>query len=394
MAQPILLPGRVTLANIRYQARLRADRWINGAAIDPVFPDAFAESYVTTEELNTYILASAGELYELMVNQFSSYWHTGAYILTTDGTNEQFDLPENMLKLLSAEWVQSPSLTSGPSGPNTVNTNNSNNITLRRFNLQERNAYAFSSFVPPMYGMGACLYQVFGTRIWFKPLPPGGTVMQLLFVPTPLPLVDSASITMNTVVVGNTLTIDASGTEYTFTAVAYGASPTAAQFVIGGEGASNEGDAGTAASLMSTLNDSGLGGLAGVLRAYNSASVLGGTQVQLVLTNPVVITWETSGSTLVLSPNTATDATGTVISWSNTMTGYAGLEEYLVVDAAIKMMQKEESDVSVLMAQKAALVNRYEGNYVNRDAGTPKTATNVRRGLGGWGPFGPGGSRG
>lgn len=381
-----LQPGRVTLASIRYQARLRADRWINGAPVDPVYPDSFRNSYVTTPELDLMVNASAGELYELMVNQFSSYWFTDAYILTTDGSSEQFDLPQNMLKLLSAEWVQSPNLVTGPSGPGTVNTNNTNNITLRRFNLQERNAFSYSSFLPPMYGMGACLYSVFGTKIWFKPLPPGGQTMQLLFVPVPVLLADSASITINSVMAGDTLTIN----DVVFTAIAHGGSPSSTQFVVGGAG-TDTGDVGTAASLTATLNASTLGGLAGMLRTYNSATVMGGTQVQLVLTNPAVVVWSTSGSTLLLSPNQTADASGTVIAWSNTMTGYAGLEEYLVVDAAIKMMQKEESDVSVLMAQKQALIRRYEGNYANRDAGSPKTATNVRRGFGGWGASGLGG---
>jgi hypothetical protein len=387
---PTLLPGRVTLASIRYQARTRADRWPKGAPIDPQSPDFFAGDYITTPELDLMLNASNGELYELMVNQFSSYWFTDAFLIPTDGTNEKFDLPKNMLKFLSAEWVMSPVLVDGPGGANTVNTNNTNNVTLRRFNLQERNAYSYASMPPPMYGQGQCEYTVFGSKIWFKPLPNAGQIMQVLYVPVPVLLADSGSITMNNVAAGNTVTIEANGTSYTFTAIAHGGSPTSAQFVVGGSG-SNTGDVGTAASLAAQLNASELGGLAGVLKAYNSATVLGGTQVQICLVNPAVITWSTSGSTLLLSPNQASDSTGTVITWSNTMTGYAGLEEYLVTDGAIKMMQKEESDVSVLLTQKQALIARYRGNYENRDAGTPKTATNVRRGLYGVGPYGPGG---
>lgn len=388
---PTLLPGRVTLASIRYQARTRADRWIRGAQVEPVYPDPFRDSYITTPELNLMIRASAGELYELLVTQYANYWRTEAYLLTTDGTNEQFDLPQNQLKLLSAEWVQSPALTSGPYGPNTVNTNNMNNVTLRRFQMGERNAFSYSAFLPPAYGMGACAYQLFGSKIWFKPRPPSGQVMQLWFVPIPYPFADSGSITCNGVVAGNTVTIEANGTEYTFTAIAHGGTPTSAQFVVGGEETDDTGDVGTAESLKDALNASALGGLAGVLVAYNSATVLGGTQVQLTFPNPVVVQWETSGSTLVLSPNETVDPAGEVIGFSNTMTGYAGLEEYLVVDAAIKIMQKDESDVSVLMAQKQALIKRYEGNYANRDAGSPKQATNVRRGLGYGGPYGRGG---
>jgi hypothetical protein len=51
--------------------------------------------------------------------------------------------------------------------------------------------------------------------------------------------------------------------------------------------------------------------------------------------------------------------------------------EYVVVDAAIKMLQKEESDVSVLMAQKQALKRRLEEMAENRDAGQPDTISDI-----------------
>jgi len=51
--------------------------------------------------------------------------------------------------------------------------------------------------------------------------------------------------------------------------------------------------------------------------------------------------------------------------------------EYVVVDAAIKMLNKEESDVSVLMQQKAELKRRIEEASNNRDAGDPETVADV-----------------
>lgn len=385
----MLLPGRTTLASIRYQTRTRADRWIVGAPVNPVFPDPFAQNYVTTSELNLMIQASAGELYELLVNQYSNYWFTDKLITTCDGAAEQYPLALNQLKHLSTEWVGSPALVSGPSGPNTVNTNDTNNVVLRRLNLNDRDMFSFNGLtMPPVWGVGACWYTVYGNTMWFKPRPPGGTVMQTLFVPIPLPLVDTGTITLNSVVAGNTLTISArvgiaDPVPVTFTAV--DADPGQFDFVVG------DTDAITAANLSAKLNASSLGGLAGVLTAYNSATVLGGTQVQLCFVNPCIITWSTSGNTLLLSPNQTTDALGTVISFSNVFTGYAGLEEYVVVDAAIKMMQKEESDVGVLMAQKQALIARYQRNYQNRDPGQPRTATDSKRRGGGIGGMGWGG---
>jgi hypothetical protein len=53
-------------------------------------------------------------------------------------------------------------------------------------------------------------------------------------------------------------------------------------------------------------------------------------------------------------------------------------QDYIVVDAAIKCLQKEESDVSVLAATKMALINRINNAASNRDAGTPETVSAVR----------------
>ncbi len=58
-------------------------------------------------------------------------------------------------------------------------------------------------------------------------------------------------------------------------------------------------------------------------------------------------------------------------SLSDTLDGVSGWTEYVIVDAAIKCAQKEESDVSVLLAQKAGLITRIEAMADTRDAGAP-----------------------
>ena len=54
-----------------------------------------------------------------------------------------------------------------------------------------------------------------------------------------------------------------------------------------------------------------------------------------------------------------------------------GFAEYVVVDAAIKMMQKEESDVRVLLAQKSALAERIRAMAAGRDANEPASVTDI-----------------
>lgn len=69
--------------------------------------------------------------------------------------------------------------------------------------------------------------------------------------------------------------------------------------------------------------------------------------------------------------------------------GVSGWTEYVIVDAAIKAMQKEESDASLLMAQKQALLDRIMATAMNRDQGQPDTISDTRSRAEAWGVYGP-----
>lgn len=70
-----------------------------------------------------------------------------------------------------------------------------------------------------------------------------------------------------------------------------------------------------------------------------------------------------------------------------TTSGVSGWIEYVITDAAIKAMQKEESDTAVLQGQKAALMKRIEAASMNRDVGQPDKISDTRgaTGYSGWG---------
>lgn len=60
--------------------------------------------------------------------------------------------------------------------------------------------------------------------------------------------------------------------------------------------------------------------------------------------------------------------------------------DYIIVDSAIKCVQKEESDCSLLMAQKSALIGRIQKMAPNRDDAIPKHRSDSGLGnRGGWG---------
>lgn len=83
---------------------------------------------------------------------------------------------------------------------------------------------------------------------------------------------------------------------------------------------------------------------------------------------------------------------------TDALIGYNGWEEYTIVDASIKVMQKQDLDVKVLFAQKGALIQRLNSEMENRDAGSPATVSDVYAtgnaangsGYGGFGAYGGG----
>lgn len=74
---------------------------------------------------------------------------------------------------------------------------------------------------------------------------------------------------------------------------------------------------------------------------------------------------------------------------SDTADGISGWTEYIICDGAIKCGQKEETDVSILMAQKQGLIDRIQAAAQNRDAGIPAAISDLRSFSERWGVYGP-----
>ena len=62
---------------------------------------------------------------------------------------------------------------------------------------------------------------------------------------------------------------------------------------------------------------------------------------------------------------------------TDTIDGLNGFEEYVIIDAAIKMLAKEESSTTHLQAEKAAMLKRIETMSQNRDSGQPESITDT-----------------
>lgn len=67
----------------------------------------------------------------------------------------------------------------------------------------------------------------------------------------------------------------------------------------------------------------------------------------------------------------------TLSSDTDTVDGYGGWTEYIVIDAAIKAMIKQELDISGLELQKSQMTERINSVANNRDAGNPAKVVDV-----------------
>ncbi len=331
-----LTPGQTTLATILLSARERADM-VNSL-------------FVSDAEFTRYIQASQAELYDLLVQKYGDNYAVAngstPYTFTTDGTTDQYPLPDGsstytlstgapaqaFYKMLGVDLLQSG--------------NQLYSLTIKPFQFAERNRWAWPN-MQSLYGLVNLMYRINGNFLWLIPRAAGGQTIRLQYVPRLTPLSQTGTITLSGVIAGDSVTIN--GT--VFLCVAAGA--TVNQFNVGGT------DTISATNLAAVITAAGLG-----MTAAGVATV-----VTVTLTTATAITWSTSNVHMAVGP---------ALTFTTILDGVSGWEEYVVVDAAIKAMAKEESDPSVLMAQKQGLLQRIESAAENRDAGSPARVSDSR----------------
>jgi hypothetical protein len=321
---------KMNLAQLRTASRQRADM-VNS-------------TFVSEDELNSYINASYFELYDLLVQKYGDDYFVERYSFSLQQNEELYELPINFFKLLGVDL----SISSGPDGY----------VSLRPFTLAERNRYSTAN-VQTWIGVTNLRYRLSGNKLWFTPSPQTGQEIRIWYIPRLQELTDPVTVTLVGVIAGDALSVGSSsfiaGTDYTIgdtdtqTAAALAAAITAAMPDVTATSNGN----------VMTLETTSLTALALLV----SGSLGATTRIQL------------SASSVVESSEVAD--------------GISGWLEYVVTDAAIKMMQKEESDTSVLQIQKQALIKRIEAAAENRDAGSPATIADVQWTNGTW-PFGNG----
>lgn len=214
MPQTFLLPGQTLLATLRYSARSKSDKLIQGGGFN-VYPDPYASASYTTLEVNLALNKSIQEFADLQATEYGNNYNVAWFSFLTSGS-EWSPLPNDYLKLLGIMWQQSP-------------PGDDNNVSLRRFMRGEENEYAFANFSTMGPYPTAPDYDVFGDSIQFKPRPSAGMSIKVRYVPKPPILSDVGVITLNGVLLGDVVTINGTA----LTAIPPNTPVTGGQFNLG-----------------------------------------------------------------------------------------------------------------------------------------------------------------
>lgn len=290
---------------------------------------------VSDPELNQYISQSYKELQDILVSAYGNEYELANTYRFVTNNNQSYPLPDGSPNFVDTTGSTASKFYKLLGVDLQYSASPTGYVTLRRFEFIERNKYAYPNTTTNWNGYTNLRYRVQGDGLYFVPLPTTGQTVQVWYIPAPtsLQFILPCTTTLNS----RTITLlDTTG-------------------------------------LSPGMNVYGDG-----IQANATISSMGSTSV------------------IVSSSVTATYSSAILSFWSDStvMEGISGWEEYVIVDAAIKMQIKQDLDYSGLAAQKLGLKTRIEAMAEGRDAGQAQHVSDVlgaaSYGNGGFGGAGDG----
>jgi len=285
--------------------------------------DQQSSGFVSDLAIATHINNSGKELYDILVGAYGNeYFMAPPANFNTNNINDKFPLPDGVLLFNDQNQTPyiAPPLYKLAGVDLQLGATPQSYVTLRPFMMGERNKFAVPNFAS-FYGFTNIRYRLFGLNtIWFTPLPAAGLTLRLWYVPR-MPNIVSSVVANGTIGTPTLTTVDL-------------LTPQIGMNIFG-------------------------------------PSIPEGT---------TIIDIPTPG-TLTLSQNLTAPVVNQVcqmFSYTQTMDWVNGWEEYIIVDAAIKILGKEESDATVMGGRKAALLGRIQSIAENRDQGAPGKTVDVQ----------------
>lgn len=353
-----LIPGYETLGQLIEIAKDRSDNVNN--------------PYISPNEWTRYANMAYTNYYDLLIEKYAeNYPNSTPYLFTTDGTNQQYQLPPDFYKKIGLDLQYA----GGPNGW----------LTIHEAAFIDRNRYAYPfNVLPAGYTNIRC--RLVGDTIMLIPVPQSGFLFRLWYAPRPKPLAISGKLMLNQLTAGDTLTINPNyapaiqnpsgavvaslGNPITFTA---GTSFT----IVSGDMPT------TAVNLATAINASALNTTYGLV----AQAQLGTPFVELILPwSGTTVQWSTSNLShfqLRMPPI-----------WGNLFDAISGWHKLITIDMALSALSKEESDCSQLNLERQEEVARIESAAAIRSPDEPDHVVNVSNRGGGFGSYNYAGGNG
>lgn len=307
-------PGIVTLGSLRFQSQERADQ--------------LNSTFLSTSEWNRNIMGSYKELYDLLIAAYGNDYYVNTPVtFPSVGAQQLYPLPDGTTTFtngITGATITPPAFYKLLGVDLQLSAGNPGSyVTIRPFNFSDRNRYAIPNF-QSFYGVTNLRYRLNGNNIWFTPITAAGQIIQLWYIPRPA---DIQPEVMGAVTATNT-TILCTDTSNLATGMQVQAPGSLQMFAAG-------------------------------------------TTISTITANT---------SFVVSAAPTVTGAVTLIRAWSDatTIDGVSGWEEYIVCDAALKAMGKEEDDVSLMAQEKLAMKQRLIDMASNRDAANPATVADTQ----------------
>lgn len=303
-------PGIVTLASLRIQAQERSDQ--------------LNSSFLSVSEWNRNVMGSYKELYDLLIAAYGcDYYATVPLQFTTTGQTEFYPLPDGTTTFVNgvtgATFVPPAFYKLLGLDLNLSPGQNQSYVTIWGFTFADRNRFAVPNF-QSFYGVTNLRVRLHGNNLWLTPIPAAGQVLQLWQIPRPADLQP--------------------------------------EFICGTTSSSTTVTCTDTSNLVSGMQ---------IQVASNVTAFPLGTTISSITPNV---------SFVASNPATATLSTSLIRAWNDgvTVDGVSGWEEYIVLDAAVKALGKEESDIAIAMDKKRLdMHQRLIDMAENRNAGMPAT---------------------
>lgn len=290
---------------------------------------------IVTSEWNQYISQSYKRLYDMLIAAYGNEYFVAPLFQFTVGSSQYYPLPDGTLTTIGGT-SPAPALYKLIGVDLQYSGAPNGWVTMERFEEIQRNQFAWPNTAVNLLGITNLKYRISGTNIEFIPVPMSGQVVQLKYIPVPtsLQFMPTCSITNTSTAVTTTDT----------------------------------------------------GDLAVGMNVYGTGIPSGAT-----------ISAIGSATAFTLSAAaTATNTTAILSCWTDAVTfnGISGWEEYVIIDAAIKALVKQQQPVEDLSLQKAQMVKDIESMAEGRDVGQACHVSDVLGissfGSGGYGGMGGG----